>query len=237
MASKRGRIDTFIAKHQQIPKKSVRNMIVQGEIMIDGQLVMSPDEQIDEFSFIVCQGQVLQQRQAVYWMLHKPQGVVSATMDKQHQTAVDLLVGIDKDLLHIAGRLDLNSTGLLLITNDAKWSQALMSPDNKVTKRYLVTLANPIDEDYIKVFAEGMWFEYEGITTAPAKLEILSPIQAMVELNEGKYHQIKRMFGRFQNPVIGLHRIAIGDIKLDTDLQPGQYRQLTKTEVLSIIQR
>lgn len=237
MASKRGRIDTFIAKHLQIPKKSVRTIIADGQLMLDGQLVISPDEQIDEFSFIVCQGQTLQQRKPAYWMLHKPQGVVSATIDKQHQTAVDLLIGVDKDLLHIAGRLDLNSTGLLLITNDAKWSQALMSPDNKVTKRYLVTLANSIDEGYITAFADGMWFDYEGITTQPAKLEILSSNQALVELKEGKYHQIKRMFGRFQNPVIGLHRIAIGDINLDDDLQAGEYRQLTETEVLSIIQR
>jgi 16S rRNA pseudouridine516 synthase len=152
-------------------------------------------------------------------------------VDEQHQTALDLLEGVDKDLLHIAGRLDLNSTGLLLITNDAKWSQALMSPDNKVTKRYLVTLANPIDDTYIEAFDKGMWFEYEGITTQPAKLTVLSKHQAMVELNEGKYHQIKRMFGRFNNPVVALHRESIGHIELDNTLQPGEFRALSADEV------
>jgi 16S rRNA pseudouridine516 synthase len=231
MASKRGRIDTFIAKQLQIPKKSVRSLIANQQLLLDGDNVIAADTQIDEFSVIECQGEILQQRQRAYWMLYKPQGVVSATVDEQHQTALDLLEGVDKDLLHIAGRLDLNSTGLLLITNDAKWSQALMSPDNKVTKRYLVTLANPIDDTYIEAFDKGMWFEYEGITTQPAKLTVLSKHQAMVELNEGKYHQIKRMFGRFNNPVVALHRESIGHIELDNTLQPGEFRALSADEV------
>ncbi|UJF21595.1 16S rRNA pseudouridine(516) synthase [Shewanella sp. OMA3-2] len=234
MASKRGRIDTFIAKKLQIPKKSVRSLIANQQLLLNGDMVMSPDTQIDEFSVIECQGLVLQQRQRAYWMLHKPQGVVSATVDEQHQTALDLLKGVDKDLLHIAGRLDLNSTGLLLITNDARWSQALMSPDNKVTKRYLVTLANPIDETYAVAFAKGMWFEYEGITTQAAKLTIVSRHQAIVELNEGKYHQIKRMFGRFNNPVVALHRESIGQIELDNNLQLGEFRALSVDEIDSV---
>ncbi|MCL1116867.1 16S rRNA pseudouridine(516) synthase [Shewanella aestuarii] len=234
MVSKRGRIDTFVAKRLQIPKKMVRNLIVSEQIFIDGVQVLSADTQIDEFSLIECQGNVLQQRQRAYWMLHKPKGVVSATIDKQHVTALDLLTGVDRDLLHIAGRLDLNSTGLLLITNDAKWSQKLMAPESKVTKRYLVTLANPIDASYIKAFEQGMWFEYEGITTQPAKLTVLSQHQAMVELKEGKYHQIKRMFGRFQNPVIELHRESVGAICLDDNLDQGKFRALSVSEIHSI---
>lgn len=234
MVSKRGRIDTFVAKRLQIPKKMVRNLIASEQLFIDGHQVLTADTQIDEFSLIECQGNVLQQRQRAYWMLNKPKGVVSATIDNQHVTALDLLAGIDKDLLHIAGRLDLNSTGLLLITNDAKWSQRLMAPESKVTKRYLVTLANPIDSTYVAAFAQGMWFEYEGITTQPAKLTVLSKHQAMVELKEGKYHQIKRMFGRFQNPVIELHRESVGEIRLDDELGEGEFRALSTAEIHSI---
>ncbi|MGZ9897485.1 16S rRNA pseudouridine(516) synthase [Shewanella gaetbuli] len=231
MISKRGRIDTFIAKRLQIPKKAVKELIANNQVLVDEVVVTQADLQINEFSFIVCQDQILQQRTRQYWMLNKPKGVVSATVDKQHPTAVDLLTGVDKELLHIAGRLDVNSTGLLLITNDAKWSQALMSPEAKVTKSYQVTLANAIDEQYIEAFAQGMWFEYEGITTQPATLIPITRYQAIVELKEGKYHQIKRMFGRFRNPVIGLHRQSIGKIILDKNLPAGEFRALTADEV------
>lgn len=231
MLSKRGRIDTFIAKRLTISKKAVRSLVQHQQVKVNGHVVGSPDVQIDEFSLIECQGEVLQQREPSYWMLNKPKGVVSATIDKQHTTAIELLTGVDKEMLHIAGRLDVNSTGLLIITNDAKWSARLMSPDTKVTKRYKVGLQNPIDERYIEAFANGMWFEYEGITTQPAKLTIVNTYEAMVELTEGKYHQIKRMFGRFQNPVISLHREAIGSIELDNELTEGEFRALTQEEI------
>ncbi|MBB1268688.1 pseudouridine synthase [Shewanella sp. SR44-3] len=231
MASKRARLDQFLATKLQVPRKSVRFMLLEGRVSVNGVKVSAMDMQIDEFSRIECDGLTLQHNEKCYLMLNKPVGVVSATKDDIHKTAVDLLHGIALEMLHIAGRLDLNSSGLLLITNDARWSQALMSPNNKVTKKYLVSLANPIDESYIKGFAEGMYFDYEGMTTQAAGLEILSSHQARVSLNEGKYHQIKRMFGRFRNPVIGLHREAIGELLLDEALAPGEFRHLTPAEV------
>ncbi|MDD8058882.1 MULTISPECIES: 16S rRNA pseudouridine(516) synthase [Shewanella] len=237
MASKRGRLDQFIARRLQVPKKMVRQLLIGNKVMVDGKWAKSPDLLIDEFSHIVCNEVVLQQYQKQYYMLNKPDGVVSATVDDKHSTALSLLLGVEHDMLHIAGRLDLHSTGLLLITNDAKWSAALMAPNNKVDKHYIVTLANPIDERYIDAFAHGMYFEFENITTLPATLTILSSHQARVSLCEGKYHQIKRMFGRFRNPVVGLHRESIGEIVLDNTLLPGEFRSLTKAEIDCVIQQ
>ncbi|GGP62389.1 16S rRNA pseudouridine(516) synthase [Shewanella saliphila] len=236
MASKRGRLDQFIARRLQVSKKAVRQLLIDNKVSVDGKYAKSPDLLIDEFSHIVCNDVVLQQYEKQYYMLNKPDGVVSATVDDKHPTAVSLLVGVELDMLHIAGRLDLHSTGLLLITNDAKWSAALMAPDNKVDKHYIVTLANPIDERYIDAFANGMYFEYEDITTLPATLTMLSSHQARVSLCEGKYHQIKRMFGRFRNPVVGLHRESIGKIVLDNTLLPGEFRLLTEAEIDCVIQ-
>ncbi|NKF49941.1 pseudouridine synthase [Shewanella sp. WXL01] len=233
--AKRGRLDSFVAKRLQISKKAVRNLLIEKQLWVDGELATGLDQQIDEFSHIVCASEVLQQFTRRYYLLHKPVGVVSATKDDIHPTALSLLPIKESEqaMLHIAGRLDLNSTGALIITNDAKWSDALMAPERKVAKEYLVTLGNPIDASYIQPFLDGMYFGYEDITTKPAELEIVSDYQAKVTLREGKYHQIKRMFGRFRNPVVALHRTAIGEIKL-ADLPLGEYRELIQAEVDSV---
>ncbi|MCL1067174.1 pseudouridine synthase [Shewanella olleyana] len=231
MRSKRSRLDQFIAQKLQISKKAVRQLLIDNRIELDDKICKEVDKQINEFSRIRLDETWLQHRSSQYYMLNKPVGVVSATIDDIHPTALSLLKDVDPELMHIAGRLDLNSTGLLLITNDSQWSQALMAPETKVDKQYLVTLANPIDESYIKAFADGMYFGYEDITTKPAKFELVSKFQARVTLQEGKYHQIKRMFGRFRNPVVALHRESIGGIILDNNLDAGEYRHLTEWEV------
>lgn len=234
MQSKRGRLDRYLGAKLQIPRKLVRDVLLAGRVQVDGQIIKEMDRQVDEFSHIQLDGQILQANSPIYIMLHKPIGVVSATKDDQHKTVIELLNCEQREELHIAGRLDLNSSGLLLLTNDSRWSEALMSPTQKVEKVYRVTLANPLTEDYIAAFAEGMYFGFEDIMTQAAKLTILDDYVAEVTLKEGKYHQIKRMFGRFRNPVVGLHRVSIGDIVLDEQLAPGENRSLTIAEVASI---
>ncbi len=158
-------------------------------------------------------------------MLNKPVGVVSA--DSGHRASkpfIDLLDYSFREQLHIAGRLDLNSSGLLLLTNDSRWSKQLTDPENKVSKRYRVTVEKPLSEEYVQAFAEGMFFSYENITTQAVDLKIVSPYVADLCMTEGRYHQIKRMFGRFRNPVKALHRYAIGNFSLDEELLPGQSR-------------
>ncbi|WP_025819438.1 pseudouridine synthase [Shewanella marina] len=235
MQSKRARLDRFISVRTGINKKNIRLLLAQGRVTVDGVIARDIDLQVNEFSHVVFDDQVLQQNQPIYMMLNKPVGVVSATVDDKHQTVIDLLQHPQKTELHLVGRLDLNTSGLVLLTNDGRWSTKLMEPEYKVSKYYRVTLAKPLTEDYIEAFAKGFYFDYEGITTQPAVLRILSDYVAEVELTEGRYHQIKRMFGRFQNQVMALHRYQIGGLALDASLAVGQSRLLTEQEKLLLI--
>lgn len=228
MHSKRSRLDRFIARTCQIPLKSVKPLLARGQITVNMEPVNDGQWQICEFDRIEYRGTVLQQRSPLYVMLHKPVGVVCATMDKQHTTVLDLIDHPAKDELHIVGRLDLNTSGLVLLTNDGRWSRQLTAPESKVPKRYLVRVKEPMDERYVKAFAEGMYFKTENCVTAPVELVLTSARTAELVLTEGKYHQIKRMFGRFRNQVLALHRSAIGDYELDDVLAPGEYRVLER---------
>lgn len=231
MSLNKARLDRFLAQHCQISRRNVRLMLAQNRVLVNGELAHDIDQVIDTFSHITLDGQVIQANSAHYIMLHKPVGVVSATQDVIHKTVIDLLDFPYKKQLHIVGRLDLNTSGLMLLTNDSRWSERLTLPESKVSKRYLVTLKNKLTADYLEAFANGMYFEYENLTTQPAKLTILSDYQAEVELFEGRYHQIKRMFGRFRNPVVALHRHTIGNLSLDPQLPLGASRALTADEV------
>lgn len=230
MTSKFHRLDRYISQQLNINRKTVKIMIAQKRIMLDGLFASSQQQIIGPFTHVICDNQILQDQKAIYLILHKPVGVISATKDEQHPTVLDLLPDHYSGQLHIVGRLDLNTSGLLLLTNDGRWSTNITSPEKKISKRYLVTLQNPLNSDYIEAFAQGMYFPFENITTRPAELKIISPHQAQVDLTEGRYHQIKRMFGRFRNPVQALHRISVGPIKLPDDLLPGQFRELTPSE-------
>ncbi|MBL4765956.1 MAG: 16S rRNA pseudouridine(516) synthase [Colwellia sp.] len=225
MSISRARLDRFISEKCQINRKKVRLLLAQKRVSVDGVIATDIAQAIDKFSVIKFDGQIIQQNRALYIMLHKPVGVVCATKDDKHKTVIDLLcltlTPAEKTSFHIVGRLDLNTSGLVLLTNDSRWSEQLTSPTSKVAKRYLVTLKNPLHHDYINAFAKGMYFAYEDITTKPVKLTILSQYCAEVILTEGRYHQIKRMFGRFDNPVMALHRTSIGSYLLDKNLLVG----------------
>jgi 16S rRNA pseudouridine516 synthase len=144
---------------------------------------------------------------------------------------LDLIEEPDKADLHIAGRLDFNTTGLMLLTNDGQWSRRLTLPGNKLPKVYLVETAEPIGPEYVATFARGIYFAFEDLTTQPAHLELLGSCSARLTLTEGRYHQVKRMFGHFRNRVTALHRESIGPIRLDPALHPGQYRPLRSEEI------
>ncbi|OUR86953.1 16S rRNA pseudouridine(516) synthase [Gammaproteobacteria bacterium 42_54_T18] len=240
--SKRSRLDRFLSAKLGINRGDVRLMLAKKQVLVDGIAATDIQQQVDSFTHVALVDQtgcepfrVLQDNQPQYWMMNKPIGVVSATIDEQHKTVIDLLSVSDVSDLHIAGRLDLNSSGLLLLTNDGRWSRALSEPKAEVSKCYRVRLEKPLTEDYIQAFADGMYFSYEDITTRPVELRIVSDYVAQLRLVEGRYHQIKRMFGRFRNPVLALHRLSIGNILLDETLAPGQYRPLTDMEIRGII--
>lgn len=237
MKTKSFRIDRYISKQLNINRRDIKLMLAQGRIIINGETIRDVNTIVEEFDYVECDGEVLQNKKPLYIMLNKPIGVVSATKDNQHKTVVELLEGYsasELESLHIVGRLDLNTSGLVLLTNDGYWSRKLMSPEEKVNKVYQVELEYDLTNDYVSAFTEGMYFSFENITTQPAQLRILSNKVAEVVLTEGKYHQIKRMFGRFRNPVLALHRSAIGNLSLDSQLPMGQGRELTSAEVRSI---
>lgn len=231
MSAQSNRLDRFLSQTiTGLNRKSVRLILAQGRVRVDGQIARDIHQLVDFFSQIHLDDEPIQANQPHYLMLHKPVGVVSATQDPEHRTVIDLLSHPNRDELHIVGRLDLNSSGLLLLTNDGRWSSRLTDPKHKVAKRYQVTLEKPVTEEYVTAFAEGMYFPFEGITTQPATLNIITAHQVEVILTEGRYHQIKRMFGRFRNPVLALHRVAIGSIQLDSNLAEGESRDLTPAE-------
>jgi 16S rRNA pseudouridine516 synthase len=164
-------------------------------------------------------------------MLNKPRGFLSATADDIHPTVMELIAPTLRQDLHIAGRLDRSSTGLLILTNDGHWSRQLTEPRVKIPKVYKVSTAYPISPETHERFAEGIWFEFEQLTTSPADLDLLSPCEARVTIYEGRYHQVKRMFHAVGNRVTALHRERMGNIRLDDNLAAGEYRPLTAEEI------
>ncbi|SDJ82211.1 ribosomal small subunit pseudouridine synthase A [Ferrimonas sediminum] len=229
------RLDRFISKTTRESNRQIRIWIQDGQVWVDGQPCLDGTRRVTEFSQIRCNGIDLPCKRAQYWLMNKAAGVLSATRDPEHRTVIEELAAQQPELvlneIHIAGRLDRASTGLLILTNDGNWSKRLTRPEIKIPKTYLVTTANPINPDTGARFAEGIHFPYEGITTSPAQLTQLSPHQARLTIYEGKYHQIKRMFGVFRNPVVALHRERMGEIVLEPELAPGGCRPLSRQEI------
>jgi len=233
MKSTTGRLDRFISQNSGFKLADTRLLIAQKRIIVDGQMADSIRQKVTQFTEVILDGQCLQNNQPLYIMLNKPQGVVSATKDVQHTTVLDLIEHPQKNELHIVGRLDLMTTGLVLLSNDGAWSRRISLPETQLAKTYEVTLAQPLTPEYVAVFREGIYFAYENITTQPADLEILSAYNAKLTLTEGKYHQVKRMFGFFRNEVLALHRESVGPLTL-ARLELGQSRMLTLQELAAV---
>jgi len=226
------RIDRFLSNLPRFNRQQVRVLLVQRRIRIDGQPVSDPKAEVREFSRVELDDEVLQAgKPARYFMLHKPMGCVSATRDPEHKTVLELIHEPDPQDLHIAGRLDYNTTGLMLITNDGNWSRRLTQPQTKLPKLYYVETEQEIGPEYVETFARGLYFAFEDLTTLPAQLQILGPRSARLSIVEGRYHQVKRMFGHFNNKVLRLHRERMGPLLLDERLAPGEYRALNDAEI------
>lgn len=210
-------------------------LLSQQKITVDDQIALSRQETVTPFSKVEVSGQLIQQvTKPRYFMMHKPAGILSATVDEVHTTALDLLKGEALNGLHIAGRLDRATTGLLIVTDDGKWSRHLTEPQQKIPKTYLVETAYPISPDTAQRFQEGIYFAYENVTTSPASVQRIADTQSRLTIYEGRYHQVKRMFAAVGNRVVKLHRESMGAIHLDSQLKPGEYRALTATEINSI---
>ena len=226
------RVDRFLSNLPCFNRKQVRLLLVEKRVRVDGKIVSDPHAEVREFSRIEVDDEILQAGKPLrHFMLHKPAGCVSATRDPEHPTVLDLIHEPDKDDLHIAGRLDFNTTGLMLMTNDGSWSRRLTQPQTKLPKVYYVETEQEIGPQYAATFNAGLYFAFEDLTTQPAELNVLGPKTARLSIVEGRYHQVKRMFGHFDNKVLRLHRERMGPLMLDPSLKPGEYRPLTAAEI------
>jgi 16S rRNA pseudouridine516 synthase len=230
------KLDRLIAKHDATGRKRARALIAAGRVRVDGEAALQIDREVDRFAQVELDGTPVQTAaRLLHLMLYKPVGVVSATRDDEHPTVLDLIDDPDRTSLHLAGRLDRNTSGLLLLTNDGRWSKALMDPSRKVPKTYWVETADPIPPTAVQAFAAGFHFHTENLITRPALLEIRGERQARLTLHEGRYHQVKRMFHRIGNRVTKLHRESVGALRLPPDLRPGEWRQLSREEAAAAV--
>ena len=224
------RLDRFLTRRGTHACKEVTRLLAEGRVRVDGEVEPSGLRRINRFSRVEWDGEILQEQEAVYLMLHKPAGYLSATTDPLHPTVMDLIDPGLRPGLHLAGRLDRASTGLVLLTNDGRWSKRVTEPVEEIPKVYRVTTRDAISPETAAIFATGIYFAYEDLTTRPARMEILDDREARLTIHEGRYHQVKRMFHAMGNQVLSLHRESIGQLTLD-DLPPGMVRRLTVEEM------
>ena len=221
------KLDRLIGRHEGMGRKAARRVILAGQVKVGGEIEWSHEREVSRFERVEVGTDVAQAgERRVYIMLHKPVGVLSATKDDEHQTVIDLVDDPDRERLHLVGRLDRATSGLVLLTNDGGWSKSLMAPERHVKKVYLVETRDAIAEGTVEAFARGFYFATEGITTQPAELERLGEKIARLTIYEGKYHQIKRMFYRVGNQVRGLHRTQVGGYCLPEGMAPGEWQYI-----------
>ncbi|HSC75122.1 MAG TPA: 16S rRNA pseudouridine(516) synthase RsuA [Pseudomonadales bacterium] len=230
------RLDKFICHSTAATRQQVQRMVRDGVVFVNGIAVKKPDCKLKETDVVQLEGETIFLPLPRYFMLHKPAGYICANRDGQHPVVLDLLHEKGIEQLQIAGRLDIDTTGLVLITDDGAWNHKVTSPSRLCSKTYCVTLSEPLTEIAAEQLRSGVQLSGEKKSTLPAELSYIDEQQRCVRLSihEGKYHQVKRMFAAVGNHVVTLHRESIGSIVLDTALEPGQYRALTPVEIASI---
>ncbi|MBU2953205.1 pseudouridine synthase [Marinobacter sp. F3R08] len=224
------RLDYFIATSTELSRKQAKQAISRGEITVNDQPCKSANTRLAGNERVARNGVPLVLPGERYLMMNKPAGVVSATTDSDHPTALDLLPADITRNLHIAGRLDADTTGLLLLTTDGQWSHRITSPRTDCPKTYRVTLNEPLPDSAAKELEQGVLLHNDPKPTRPARIKTLEERIIELTISEGRYHQVKRMMAAVGNHVEALHRIRIGQIELDTALKPGEYRELTCQE-------
>ncbi len=226
------KLSRILSNLNGVSRRQANFLIASGRVAVNNVTCRDSAAEVDRFSSVQVDGKPLQVAEPChYLMLHKPAGFLSATTDDTHSTVMELLAPDLRANLHIAGRLDRASTGLLVLTNDGRWSRQLTEPRIKIPKVYRVRTARPISPETTNRFAEGIWFEFEQLKTSPAHLDLLGPSEARLTIYEGRYHQVKRMFHAVGNRVTALHRESMGRITLDENLAAGEYRPLTNEEI------
>ncbi len=229
------RIDKMLANLGFGSRKEVKQLLKSGAVKIDDAVVKDPKQHVDtNKQSVTLNGEVIEYKEFIYLMMNKPQGVLSATEDSAQETVIDLLELEDQVYEPFpVGRLDKDTEGLLLITNDGQLAHRLLSPKKHVPKTYFAVIDQEVTQEDIKAFAEGVTLD-DGYETKPGELKILkSGIRSDIELTitEGKFHQVKRMFEAVGKKVVYLKRITMGPLPLDETLELGEYRELTDEEI------
>ncbi|TYC58230.1 16S rRNA pseudouridine(516) synthase RsuA [Marinobacter sp. BW6] len=224
------RLDQFIANSTELSRKEAKRAISRGEVTINEQICKGANTQLVGDERVAWSGTRLSLPGERYLMMNKPAGVVSATTDSDHPTALDLLPADITRNLHIAGRLDADTTGLLLLTTDGQWSHRVTSPRTDCPKTYRVTLSEPLTDAATQQLERGVDLHNDPKPTRPARIQILDGGVIELTISEGRYHQVKRMLAAVGNHVKALHRVRIGQVELDKALKPGEYRELTCQE-------
>ncbi len=241
------RLDKFLSENTKYSRSQIRKFAKSGAISVNECVQKAASLHINKGDKVNLNGEPVLPLENIYCMLYKPPGYVCANTDSDHPTVFDLIFmsgvlapageqhnlpkreALQMEKLQIAGRLDKETTGLLLLTNDGDWNHRVTSPNRHCGKTYLVELDRQLDQSVVKKFAEGIQLDGEKTITRPAELIIYSEKSATLRLHEGKYHQVKRMFAAVGNHVTKLHRESIGAIKLD--IAEGQLRRLTASEI------
>lgn len=227
------RLDRFLCETGFGTRSQVKALLKKGLVTVNGETARKPEQKIDENADqVICNGQRAVYVALVYMMLHKPAGVVSATEDRREKTVVDLLAQEERKDLFPVGRLDKDTEGLLLLTNDGELAHRLLAPKKHVDKTYYARIDGEVTEAHAAKFLEGLDIG-EKKPTLPAKLEILASgaqSEVRVTIHEGKFHQVKRMFEAVGCRVVYLKRLSMGTLVLDENLKPGEYRHLTEEE-------
>lgn len=226
------RVDKMIGNANLDTRRNIKRNAKKGGLVINGELVKDTSTQVDpNVDEVFYMGEYVDYFENIYIMMNKPAGYLSATID-QDSTVIDLLGPFYQNLdLSIAGRLDKDTRGLLLISTDGKFVHKVTSPNSNIEKTYLVETRDIIDESFIEKFQEGVEIKEEAYIARPAKLQIIDDKKAIVKVTEGKFHLVKRLFSNLGNEVISLKRTAIGELSLDPHLQEGSYRELTTEEL------
>ena len=231
------RLDKILAGTGMWSRREVKELVRQGRVQVNGEVASSPEAKYDRAGLVLeVDGQLVAGDTHVYLMLHKPAGLLSATEDPRAPTVLGLLPPHLRRIgLFPVGRLDKDTEGLLLLTNDGPLAHRLLSPRRHVDKVYFVRAAGQLDESDSRAFQEGMVLS-DGLHCMPAGLEILEPPDTgLVTLREGKFHQIKRMLEQRGKPVLYLKRLSMGPLTLDESLGPGEWRPLTEGEVAALV--
>lgn len=226
------RLDAFVAKASGLSRKESRRAIMQGRVRIQGVLRALADSPVGQDDVVLFDDQPLTVNEGhVYLMLNKPAGVVSATEDALNETVLQLIAPELRRDLHPVGRLDKDTTGLLLLTTDGQFSHRITSPKRACPKHYRAQIAAPLSDTVVEQLKAGVMLRNDDKIAHAASAWLESPTLLHIILTEGRYHQVKRMIAAVGHHLVALHRLQVGAILLDADLQPGAYRHLTDAEL------